>query len=333
VPNVTYMSGFTGDDSLALVARDRHYLITDFRYIEQAEADCPGWQIVRREKSLWASVAQAATDASVRRMGFESAHLSVARLNHLQEAVGAMALLPIEGAVEKLREVKDAAEVKRIEEALRCQEQALREVMGSIKPGMGERDVALELDYHMRRLGAQSSAFETIVAAGERGSLPHARPTERVIAQGDALLIDWGARRFFYNSDLTRTLHLDTVTPEFEKVYTIVREAQERALAVIRPGVAFAQVDAAARDYIRQRGYGEWFGHSLGHGVGLEVHESPVVREGNEELLRPGTVFTVEPGIYMPGWGGIRIEDMVLVAEQGCRVLSRFEKDLSRLTL
>ncbi|KPL04374.1 MAG: hypothetical protein AMK75_01190 [Planctomycetes bacterium SM23_65] len=333
VANVTYLSGFTGDDSLALVTTDRLQMITDFRYVEQIEQECPGWEVVRREKDLWETTAGAFAESGVKRLGFESAHLSHRNFSRLVTSVEGVELVPLEGKVEGLRQVKEEAEVNAIEAALRCQEAAFAEIKEWMRPGMTEREVARELDYRMRCHGAERFAFETIVACAERASLPHARTTQRVITQGDAVLIDWGARRFFYNSDLTRVLHFGTVTSEFQKIYDVVRQAQEAALAVIRPDVTFSEVDGSARRYIRDRGYGEQFGHSLGHGVGLEVHESPVVKEGNEERLQPGMVFTIEPGIYIPGWGGVRIEDMVLVTDRGVRILSACEKDLEDMVL
>lgn len=333
VPNVTYVSGFTGDDSLALVTMDETCLITDFRYVEQAQQECPGWEVVRRKDDIWGAVKGVLAESGVKRLGFETAHLTHRNAQKLAAAADGIELVPLEDRVEKLRMVKDPEEVRAIEAALACQEEALVEIKSWVKPGMTEKEVARELDYRMRCHGAERSAFETIVAAGERGSLPHAHATERVIGQGDALLIDWGARRFFYNSDLTRMLHFGSVTPEFEKVYGIVRQAQEAALSVIGPELTFSQVDGAARTVIRDAGYGEQFGHSLGHGVGLEVHESPVVKEGNEERLQPGVVFTVEPGVYIPGWGGVRIEDVVLVSRDGGRMLSSCEKDLGKMIL
>ncbi len=331
--NVTYLSGFTGDDSLALVTADRLQMITDFRYVEQIEQECPGWEVVRRKKDLWTATAGALAESGIKRLGFESAHLSHRSFSKLASTADDVELVPLEGKLEGLREVKDEEEVKAIEAALRCQEAAFAEMKEWMKPGMTEKEVARELDYRMRCHGAERFAFETIVACAERASLPHARTTQRVIRQGDAVLVDWGARRFFYNSDLTRVLHFGSVSGEFEKIYDVVRRAQEAALAVIRPGVKFSEVDGAARGTIREKGYGEQFGHSLGHGVGLEVHESPAVKEGNEERLQPGMVFTVEPGIYIPGWGGVRIEDMVLVTDRGVRILSACEKDLEDMVL
>ena len=333
VPNVTYLSGFSGDSALALVGRERQLLITDVRYIEQAESECPGWEVVRHKKGIWKTTARLASDVGIRRLGFETGHITHLSHSKLSSDMGGITLVAIDGKVEHLRQFKDDKEVKLIEAALRCQEDALREVVKWMKPGMTEKQIACELDYRMRRAGADEPAFETIAAVGKRASLPHARATERVVRQGDTLLIDWGARCFFYNSDLTRVFVFGTIPSEYEKIYGIVKQAQEHALAVIRPGVTFSEVDSAARGFIRDHGYGEEFGHSLGHGVGLEVHERPTVREGNEDRLQPGMVFTVEPGIYIPGWGGVRIEDMVLVVQDGVRVLSGFEKELDRMIL
>jgi Xaa-Pro aminopeptidase len=333
VHNVTYLSGFSGDDSLALVTMDAQDIITDFRYVEQVEQECRGWGVVYLKKDLWSAVGAVVKKRRIKRLGFETAHLSHRGYAKLQAAIGGVKLTALENEIEKLRQIKDAQEVEAIETAIRTQETAFAEVRKWVRPGMTEKEVAGELDCRMRRHGAEASAFETIAAAGPRGSLPHARPTERVIRKRDALLVDWGARRFLYNSDLTRVLHFGTVHRRFEKVYEIVRQAQERGLAAIRPGATFSEVDGAARGFIRDQGYGEQFGHSLGHGVGLQIHERPTVRGDNQETLRPGMVFTVEPGIYIPGWGGVRIEDMVLVTDRGARVLSTCDKDLGRMTL
>lgn len=333
VANVTYLSGFTGDDSLALVTPDSLKVVTDFRYVEQVEQECPGWEVVHRKKNLWTAAAAVLDECGVKRVGFESAHLSHRSSVKLATAADGVELVGLEGKVERLRGIKDEEEVKAIEAAVACQEAAFAEIKAWVKPGMTEKQVACELEYRMRRHGADACAFQTTVAGGERSSLPHARATQRVVRQGDALLVDWGARRFFYNSDLTRMLHFGIVPVEFEEIYDIVRQAQEEALAVIRPGVKFSEVDGAARGFITDKGYGEQFGHSLGHGVGLEVHESPVVGKGNEERLQPGMVFTVEPGIYIPGWGGVRLEDMVLVTDRGVRILSGSGKDLDSVVV
>ena len=332
VHNVRYVSGFTGDDSLALVTPERRYLVTDFRYVEQVEQECPGWTIVERKKDLWTAVGRVLRRRA-RRLGFEAQHLSVGAHKRLRSALKGVRLSPLVGKVEQLRQVKEPDEVAAIESAIKAQERAFQWLKDWLRPGLTEERIARELEYRMGRYGSERPAFETIVAAGARGSLPHARASERVVRKGDALLIDWGAKRFFYNSDLTRVLHLGKVSRRFERIYGIVKDAQAHALAAIRPGVKLGELDAVARDYISSKAFGARFGHSLGHGVGLEVHELPSVRKGNKERLSPGMVCTIEPGIYIPGWGGSRIEDMVLVTDTGVRVLSSCEKDLGRMIL
>ncbi len=333
VPNVSYISGFTGDDSLALVTGDRKYLITDFRYVEQVEQECPGWTIIQHTKGSWAAAADVLKRNRVRKAGFESAHLSHRNWRLLASETKRIKLAPTVAAVEKLREIKDADEVKAMRSALKAQQTAFEKMKQWVRPGMTECHVARQLEHLMGMEGSEKPSFETIVAAGPRGSLPHAHPTQRVAHKGDALLIDWGARRFSYNSDLTRVLHFGKVSTKFERIYDVVKQAQALAIAAVKPGMKLGELDAVARDYISARGFGSRFGHSLGHGIGLEVHERPAVRRGNEERVLPGMVFTVEPGIYIPGWGGVRIEDMVLVTETGARVLSSCEKDLGKMIL
>lgn len=333
VQNIQYLTGFTGEDSLALVTPERRYIVTDFRFVEQIEQECPGWTIVKRNHDLWSAASGVLKRNRIRRLGFESAHLSHRSHRLLRSASKRVKLVPLVGKVEKLRQVKDAHEVAAIEAALDVSQKAFHDVRRWVRPGMTELQVARELEHRMSRHGAQKPAFDSIVATGERGSLPHARATERLICKGDALLIDWGARRFFYNSDLTRVLHFGKVNAKFERIYGIVLEAQARALATVRPGATFGEVDDAARNYISAKGFGKQFGHSTGHGIGLEVHELPTVRMGNDERLQPGMVFTVEPGIYIPGWGGVRIEDMVLVTDTGARVLSSCGTDIRKIVL
>jgi Xaa-Pro aminopeptidase len=331
--SVRYISGFSGDDSLALVTPDRRFIITDFRYVEQVEQECPGWEVVKRKLDVYDAAARVAKACKVKRLGFEAGHISYASYRRFLKCAKGLRLAPTTGIVDRMRMIKDADEVAAIEAAIRCQEAAFREVRKWLKPGVTELDVATELEYRMRRHGAQRWAFETITAGAERGSLPHARPTERLVRKGEALLLDWGARCFFYNSDLTRVLHFGKVTSRFRKIYSIVKQAQELGIAAVRPGARLSDIDLAAREHIRKAGFGPQFGHSLGHGVGLDVHEAPTVREASKELAQPGMVFTIEPGIYIPRWGGVRIEDMVLVTERGVRVLSTLTKELDEMIL
>ena len=337
-PNVLYLSGFTGGDSWLLLlcpagpAAERPVLLTDFRYREQAESEAPDLEVVTRNHESLTDLVGRLLPKDLR-LAFEASHISHAQYRRLAEKVGAERLHPAEGWVEELREVKSPEEVERLRRAVAAAEGAFREVRGWLRPGVTEKEVADELVYRMRRRGAQMESFPVIVAGGERASLPHARSTERPLRPGEAVLVDWGARVDFYNCDLTRVLFLDSIPGSIEVVYRVVLGAQQEALEACRPGRPLGEVDKAARRFIAQAGYGEAFGHALGHGVGLQVHERPTVRGGAEEPLRTGMVHTVEPGIYLPGVGGVRIEDMVLVTEAGAERLTSLPRDLEDMVV
>jgi len=331
--NVTYLSGFRGADSHLVVGHDHLWLITDSRYTEQAAAEAPQCEIVRREESLIKTSAETFAASEARNLAFESASLSVAAHAELTEALDGAEPIPKKNLVEKLREVKDEDEIERIRKAVEAAEAAFEAVRSQLAPGQTERDVADALEYEMRKRGARKGAFDAIVAARERSSLPHAHATDAVIAPGDPVLIDWGAQRDLYCSDCTRLLFLRAPDTRWREIYGIVREAQELALASIHAGAAMRDVDAAARQRIDQAGYGEQFGHGLGHGVGLRVHEGPALSTRAEGALAEGMVVTVEPGIYLPGWGGVRIEDLVLVQKDGAQVLTSLPKVLDAVIL
>ena len=335
VHNVRYLSGFSGEDSALLVGLKGCVLVTDSRYTETAEKELGpcGIAVHQRKKSLVEALAAQVRRRRLRRVGFEAADMSVDLHGRLCEEVKRAELRPTVGLVRELRQIKDASEIRRIREAVRVAEEGLRATLGRVRPGVTEKDVATELDHQMRRLGAEESAFPLIVAAGERASLPHARPTGRKLAGGEAVLIDWGARLEFYNSDLTRVFFLGTIPRGWQSRYDAVLRAQEAALQAVRPGVVARTVDGAARRALKRRRLANRFGHGLGHGVGLEIHENPGLNNQSETELKPGMVFTVEPGIYFPDWGGIRIEDMVLITSCGKEVLTRFEKQATQLVI
>jgi Xaa-Pro aminopeptidase len=327
--NVTYLSGFRGDSSWLLAGIDHTWLITDGRYTEQAAAEAPHCEIVRHTESLARSAADLAGGSGVKALGFAPAALSFAVHGELCEALdGRVEVVPRKGLVERLREVKDPEEIERIREAAHVADAAFVAIRSRLSPGSSEREVANALELEMRSLGARKGSFDAIVAARERSSLPHAQATDAVIAPGDAVLIDWGAELDLYCSDCTRVVFLTAPTERWREVYGVVRRAQQRAIETIRPGVELRQVDAAARELIAEAGYGENFSHGLGHGVGLRVHEAPTLNHRAEGQLAEGMVVTVEPGIYLPGWGGVRIEDLVVVREDGAQVLSSVAKDL-----
>lgn len=324
--NVRYLSGFTGTAGVLLVSRDRSALFTDFRYVEQAQEQAPEWELIRWQEPLFDWVARYAKSIDLSELGYESHALTVAEHARLQEKVDA-GLKPASKVVEGLRAVKDEAEVEAIRRAAELADAGLAHVTSLVRPGVTERELALEFEFFVRRAGAESLAFETIVAAGEHSSMPHAVTADKVLMPGDLLVFDCGARYHGYHSDMTRTFVVGSATDEQSNLYQAVLEAQRRGLEAVRPGAATREVDAVARDFLAERGWGEAFGHGLGHGVGLEIHESPRLHSSSDEVLKAGMVVTVEPGVYLPGSGGVRIEDLIVVREEGAEVLSRSPKD------
>ncbi|MBT9135762.1 MAG: Aminopeptidase YpdF [Firmicutes bacterium] len=329
--NRTYISGFTGSNAYLLVGREVALLLTDFRYIEQASAECPYFVVRDYAPVLSDSLKQALDDANIRVLAFESDFVTFSTYHELKEKLG-VTLMPTTGLVEKLRQVKDAGEVENMQQAALIAEAALAEVLSMVKPGVSEKFVALNLEFALRKRGAERLPFDIIAASGPRSSLPHGRASERLIERGDFLTLDFGAVYNGYCCDMTRTFIVGAkATLEQERVYSTVLAAQEQALSALRPGLIGRAFDKVARDVITAQGYGERFGHGLGHGVGRAVHEGPGAGSKSEDLFSPGMVITVEPGIYLPGWGGVRIEDMVLVTETGYRNFNSFPKELTTL--
>jgi Xaa-Pro aminopeptidase len=331
--NVSYLTGFTGDSSALVVGLDRVLMVSDFRFDTQLRDECPGLErhIRPSGRTLAQELGGVVARLGFRRVGFEAAAVSVADQLTLMDGVGSVGLEGTTGVVEASRVIKDEGEIAEIRRAIAVAERAFLEWRGALDPQWSEKEAADALEFSLRRAGAVASAFPPIVAAGPRGALPHARPEPGVrIGSADVVLVDWGAclGPLPYRSDLTRVVATGKVTPSFERRYGIVLEAQRRAISAIRPGVKGLEVDAEARSYIDEAGYGRFFDHGLGHGIGLEVHEAPGVRIGSEDELKPGMVLTIEPGIYVPDWGGIRIEDDVLVTPDGCEILSRLPRDL-----
>jgi Xaa-Pro aminopeptidase len=319
VPGVRYLSGFTGDSSWALVTARGQYLVTDFRFEEEAALSAPLFRALIHRRGLAGLTDRTARRLRLRRLGFEDNNLVAAYVRALGPG---RRLVPVGQMIERLRAVKSPAEVAAIRQAVRDAEWGFRVARRSIRAGSDERSAAAALRGAMVRRGAQDQAFETIVAEGPRGSLPHARPGDRRIRRDSLVLIDWGARHGFYHSDLTRVMALGRIPRLFGRLVGVVRQAQLAAMELIGPGAELREVDGAARRVIEKAGYGPRFGHALGLGVGLEVHEFPRVGPLSDGRLEAGMVFTVEPGIYLPGRFGIRLEDDVLVTGTGCEVLS-----------
>ncbi|MHB0964572.1 MAG: M24 family metallopeptidase [Gemmatimonadaceae bacterium] len=331
LPSVRYLTGFSGSAALLVVFADApSVLITDFRYAVQVVDEVGTHATVRVEPtSLWAGLREVLASAPAgSRIAFESAHVLFNDYERLVELAGRWQWRGTTGLIEALRERKDAGELLLIREAVRIAEAALERTIRDVRVGLTERQVAGILEHHLRDLGSDATPFETIVASGERAALPHARASTRALRAGEFLLIDFGASHGGYCSDITRTFALKSVNPEMQQVHDVVREATLSASARVRAGMRGRDADAIARDYIEARGYGELFGHSLGHGIGLEVHEGPRLARTADAPLPPSAVVTIEPGIYKPGWGGVRIEDDVFLAEDGPDVLTSFPREL-----
>lgn len=328
--NVRYLTGYTGSNGLALVgAGGLRRFVTDFRYETQAQEQVHGYDRVIGETDLLDQVLPALPDGDVR-LGFDDQTVSVRTHARLRELLpDRVDLVPAGGAVEELRLVKDAHEVERLRAAAILADSALMEVLQGGLVGRTERSVALALEHEMQRLGAQRASFDTIVAHGPHGALPHASPRDVPIAAGSLVVIDWGAELDGYCSDCTRTYAAGEVDEQAQAVHALVLAAQLAGLAAVGPGVTGKDADAAARDVIAAGGHGDHFGHSLGHGVGIEIHEAPRLSRTSTAVLAPGNIVTVEPGIYLPGVLGVRIEDLVVVTADGHDVLSTLPKQLT----
>lgn len=329
--NVTYLTGFTGDSSYLLVTRQRELLLSDQRYTQQLAEECPGLALaIRGPGSKMAEfTADAVAKLGMPSLAIEADSLVVSTYERLREAMKSSQLVQTSGLVESLREIKDEGEIGEIREAIRIAQRAFAVIRASLQTGQTEKEVADNLEHQVRHFGGVCGAFPSIVGVGPRAALPHGRPIkDSRIGDFDFVLIDWGARGRLYHSDLTRVLVTGKLSPQLQKVYGVVLSAQRAAIAAIRPGAIMKEVDATARRVIDEAGHKEAFGHSLGHGIGLAVHEQPRLAPDQNRPLAPGMVVTVEPGVYFPEWGGVRIEDDVLVTRDGCEVLTSVAKEL-----
>jgi len=341
--NVTYLTGFSGDSTCLIVAAGRDMLVSDGRYAEQIAEECPGFEAVIRPPSqpLPAAVTETLNKLGLRSVGFESGHVTVADLDLYRGLTPTLDWKPGRDRIERMRMIKDAVEVAAIREAIHFAERAFAMFRAMLRPGDSEKTLHDAMEMYVRRAGGRCTAFPPIVAAGARAALPHAPPTDAPVGACNLLLVDWGANGPFYKSDLTRVLiprnHSTSALPapadeaKMRDVYAAVRAAQERAFRSIRAGVLARDVDAAARGAIAEAGYGQYFTHGTGHGFGLQIHEAPFLRASAQETLEAGMVVTVEPGVYLPGWGGIRVEDDVLVTESGCELLTHVPRELDEM--
>jgi Xaa-Pro aminopeptidase len=328
-----YLTGFNGEDGAALILRRRVVLVTDGRFAEEAAKVAPWATAVVRTHSLPEALGRLARRHRLERIGFDAARVTVKLHAAVRRAVRPARLVAVAELVQGLRLIKDATEVAALTRAVRIAESAFKAVVGRLRLGTTERRLAAALQHEMICRGASEASFPIVVAEGVNSSLPHAVPGERRIRAGSAVLIDWGARFGHYCSDLTRVVFIHRIPPRFRRMYENVYAAQAEAIRAIHPGVRMCDVDRRARSRLQQAGLAQHFAHGLGHGIGLDVHEQPRLAKRVTEPLEAGMVVTVEPGVYLPGVGGVRIEDDVLVTQAGCRVLSRLPRDLDAMVI
>lgn len=330
--NRNYLTGFTGDESYAFITKDKAFFITDSRYTEQAKIQVKDFKVIEyKPTKLYECIKELALDNGIKCVGIEEDRISFSEYKKLEETLGDIKIVNLEGAIEKLRIIKDEKEIELISRAAKIADEAFLHILNYIKAGMSEKEVALELEFFMKKKGASKLSFDSIVASGARSSLPHGTATDKIIEKGDFLTLDFGCVYEGYCSDMTRTIVIGKADDRQKEIYNIVLEANKAALNEIKPESCCSDIDKIARDIITLKGYGDKFGHGLGHGVGREIHEQPRLSTLSKSILKPGMVVTDEPGIYIPGYGGVRIEDLVLVTEDGYRVLSNSPKELIEL--
>ena len=323
--NIRYLSGFTGSSGQLLITRSKSYLITDFRYIDQAKQQSPNYQIIKQEKKMIDTVKEVCLQEGIKEVAFEEDQMVFKMYEAYYQALN---LVPASQFLTQIRAIKDHEEVILLKKTIDLADQAFTHILSYIKPGIKEKDIALELEFFLRKNGAEAKSFDFIVASGPRGALPHGVAADKEIKMGELVTMDFGCIYEGYCSDITRTVGVGQLGDKQKEIYNIVLESQLTGLNFIRANVECQEVDSIARGIIVKAGYGEYFGHSLGHGIGLEVHEDPKLAKGNGQLLQPGMVVTVEPGIYIPDFGGVRIEDIVLIHENSTEILTKSCKDL-----
>jgi Xaa-Pro aminopeptidase len=331
-PNIFYFTGFTGEDSWALISPTKTILITDGRFDIQSRQEAPQAKVVLRSGQIVEAFAKVLKSCRYKQIGLIEEEITLAVMSKLEKATKKSLWQRVSvSPILTLRQIKEVDEIASIKQALVIAQTAFLDLLDDLKPGRTEKDVAAELDYRMRTYGADKIAFETIVACGSNAAKPHARLSDRKFTTGKSIIFDFGAVVGGYCSDLTRTITLGKMPPCLKKIYSVCLEAQLAAIAAIKPGLATADVDQVARSVINRAGYGEYFNHGLGHGIGLEIHEGPVLSGKSRQILEPGMVVTVEPGIYIPEMGGVRIEDDVLVTATGSLVLSNLPKAIDEV--
>ncbi|MBC1456403.1 M24 family metallopeptidase [Listeria newyorkensis] len=325
--NRRYAADFTGTTGMALITPKQAFFITDFRYTEQAAKQAVGYEIRQNKGPIYETVQAIIAELGIKTLYFEEAYVTVAEHKLMQSFFSAK-LEPFSDLFEDMRKVKTASELSAIKTACEIADAAFTHILTFIKPGLTELEVSNELEFFMRRNGASGSSFDTIVASGLRSALPHGVASDKIIEVGDFVTMDYGCYYNGYCSDMTRTIAIGEPSAKLKEIYAVTLEAQLKVIDALKPGMTGIQADAIARDHIASKGYGEAFGHSLGHGIGLEIHEGPNLSMKSPNVLVPGNVVTDEPGIYLPGIGGVRIEDDILITETGNEVLTHSSKEL-----
>ncbi|MBN2567861.1 MAG: aminopeptidase P family protein [Deltaproteobacteria bacterium] len=328
--NIRYLTGFTGSAGILFIGIDRAILTVDGRYTTQAGSETRGCEIVESSDNVTV-ISGIISDLRLKSVGFDASAISFEDYLKLREKVGSTKLKPLSKDLNSLRVIKSKGELDLLRKAISISADSLQKTLEEIVPGSMERDIALELEFQMIKAGGEKRSFDTIVASGTNSALPHARPRSRKIEVGDFVIIDYGVVYEGYHSDETCTFAVETVTEEQKKIYNIVKDAHDRALDAVKAGISCRYVDEVARGAIEEAGYGQYFCHGTGHGVGLDVHEAPKLSRESTDYLEEGMVITVEPGIYLPDAYGVRIEDMAFVQKDGCEILTVTSKDLNIL--
>ncbi len=328
LPHVRYLTGFSGSNGLCVVTLSKQYFLTDNRYREQSKTEIDGFEIIVTSDTLLKAARKRGMINGKKNVGFESQYLSVSMFENLKKLFPSASFVSKRSVIETIAAVKEESEIEAMKQAAAITDKVFKKVLLALKPGVRELDIAAEISYWHQRMGADGDAFESIVASGPRGALPHGRATEKKIRPGEFVTLDFGCKYKGYNSDLTRTVVVGKPTERGRRIYRIVLEAQCKAIEATRPGIPARNLDRVARNHIRQNGFGKYFSHSLGHGLGIEIHEPLRLSVKSKDVLNVGNVFTIEPGIYVKGFGGVRIEDDVVVRDSGCEVITKSPKEL-----
>lgn len=326
--NRRYLSGFTGTSGIVLITKNEDIFLTDFRYVEQAGVQAQGFNVIQHEVPMTNTLKRVLYERGIKCVGVEKDYLTIAAYHDLVQSIEEVDFLPMTCPCFYQRMIKSFEEIQLLKTAIEIADKAFLHIVDFINAGQTEKEAAFELEFFMKRLGSEKNAFDTIIASGERSALPHGVASSKTINKGDLVTLDYGAVYQGYHSDMTRTVVIKSADKRQEEIYHLVKKAQEAAIESIKPGMKANEADAIARRIITNAGFADNFGHGLGHGVGLDIHEGPRLAPSDETILAPGMVVSVEPGIYIPGWGGVRIEDLILITPGGCEVLTKSTKDL-----